>query len=111
MHSVTNVTYRCRIMQPAPRTVRAMHSVVVAQNEKVPGWWVREARLAAKKSQNDLVDLTGRDRTTIYRWERDDAEVEWMTWVAILALLQHPVTWQPAGRTPRKGSSGDSEDV
>jgi transcriptional regulator with XRE-family HTH domain len=90
--------------------VGAMTQRMTAQVEKVPGWWVREARLAAKKSQRALEELTGRDRTTVYRWERDDAEVEWMTWCGILHLLGHPIGWEPASRTPRiGGDEGETE--
>jgi DNA-binding XRE family transcriptional regulator len=75
---------------------------VTAQVDKVPGWWVREARLAAKATQKQLETLTGRDRTTVYRWERDDAKVEWVTWCGILLLLGLPRGWEPTSRSPRR---------
>lgn len=77
-----------------------MHVDVAKERETRPGSWVKAARKAVGRSQSDLVDLTGSHRTTVYRWERDDGEVDLVTWLGILHALGLPATWKPGDEVP-----------
>lgn len=87
-----------------------MHLAVAKDRERErdtrPGNWVAAARREAGArsgagravSQMRLAVLAGRDRNTVARWEMADGEVDYITWVGLLALLDLPLDWEPAAQ-------------
>jgi hypothetical protein len=71
--------------------------------ETRPGWWVEAARREAARiqkrerpvSQMKLASQAGRHVSAIARWESDGGEIDYLSWVGILHLLDLPVDWEP----------------
>jgi transcriptional regulator with XRE-family HTH domain len=65
--------------------------------ETIPGSWVKAARAAADKTQRQLWEAIGVDRTTVWRWEHGDVPI--VKWRGILTTLGLPADWQPKGES------------
>jgi hypothetical protein len=85
--------------QAAARSIGGMVALTMAAKQerpKIPGAWVKAARKAAGDvPQSKLVELTGRDRVTVYRWEKPTGGCDPFTWRGILSALGLPSDWQP----------------
>lgn len=60
----------------------------------VPCGWVKAARNAAGKTQEDLEELADVRRSTVHRWETGTT-VHYVTWRGILSVLNLPEDWTP----------------
>lgn len=77
--------------------------------ETRPGWWVEAARAEAGRikgkerpvSQMRLATLAGRHVSAVARWESDDGEIDYLSWVGLLTLLELPVDWEPPKKKAR----------
>lgn len=85
-----------------------MHAAEMAKDrererETRPGAWVEAARAEAGKragrerpiSQMRLASLACRHVSAVARWEQSDGEIDYLSWVGLLALLGLPLDWEP----------------
>lgn len=66
-----------------------------------PGSWVAAVRAETKiGSQMELGILIGRDKSAVTRWEGAEGEIDYVSWLGILAALGLPSTWKPNDGVP-----------
>lgn len=73
-----------------------------------PGWWVAALRAEIGRrekaerpiSQMRLAALCCRHVSAVARWEAADGDIDYLSWVGLLALNGLPLDWEPTAPPP-----------